>query len=78
MIEQYRQHGKSPRHTSSDRDRGAALTPRSARTTRSSTTRARRHSSDECETEDEAGRDRDHSGGGEENDEVLRDDMSLC
>ncbi len=83
MIEQHRQHGKSPCHTSSDRaderDRGAALTPRCARTTRSAATRARRHSSDEDETEDEPDRVRDHSDGEEEKDDVLRDDdMSLC
>ena len=72
MIEQHRQHGRSPRHNSSDRDRGTALTPRSARTTRSSGTRARRHSSDEAD------RDRDNSSGEEENGDESGDDMSLC
>lgn len=79
MIEQHRQYGRSPRHNSNDRDRCTALTPRSARTTRSSAMRARRHSSDDGEAEDEADRDRDNSGGEEEEDEdEFRDDMSLC
>lgn len=86
MIEQHRQYGKSPRnHSNRDRsrdrshDRGAALTPRSARTTRSTATRARRHFSDDEDVAEDADGDRNNnSDGGEKSDDALGDDMSIC